>query len=180
MPYFLKTALLGAGRVLRFVCRGWVLPDLPERRIQIAFLQLVFCELVYFGLELVYFGQIVVFANGFPFELLAAHLKSLNYFLEPFPLPFLLAQLAIYLLDLIEHLIETIFHLFLPFVSSAELFLHVVVLQLNFLDLQHLLLNLRGIFVNITVFIWNLQSLAQFLASNVGLQHNVICLAELW
>jgi hypothetical protein len=54
---------------------GGVFPELPEGGVELAAVVLVVAELVDFVLELLYFGEVVVFADGFALQLLAAHLE---------------------------------------------------------------------------------------------------------
>jgi len=119
-----------------------MLPDFSERGIQVTFFGLILSKLVNFGLKLIYFGQIVVFANGLSLKLMTPHLKVGYYLFKPFSLFLLFAELTVNLFYLIKHLIKAIFHLFLPLVPLPQLFLNIMVFQLQLLDLKHLLLYL--------------------------------------
>jgi hypothetical protein len=107
--------------------------------------------------------EVVQLADGLPLGLAPSYLEVVDDLLQLLPLPPLVGQLRVQLLDLPEHFEEALLHpLLLPH-ALAQLLVLVVVLQPQFLDLEVALLQPRSQLRRFPIARAYLEGLAQLL-----------------
>lgn len=95
----------------------------------------------------------IALPDGLSLELGLTHLKVIHYFLQLLPLLLLIAELGCQLLDFTQHFKQALFHLQLFLLAFADLFVLVIVFQLQLFYFHMRLLQL-GHYLEVIVLAW--------------------------